>query len=190
MLAQNPDGIKKEIMALQITLSKKEKRYYFIYLLGMLFLGVLFLGILFLHKIESPFGSSDAISIKTLKQKSIFDDRQKSIQPLVDSTFIKLKRLSSEKPQPVEENELKYDIGDIKDAFSDVIITDSRKNNYPLISKYYKMYFEDKRIIVKKNDNLKSFTKQFEECTIGIKDFQQRANLRTNAQIMSQRQQK
>lgn len=174
-------------MQLQITLSKKEKRYYFIYLLAMLFLGVLFLGIIFLHKIESPFSTSDAIAIKTLKQKGIFDDRQKSVQPLVDSTFIKMKRLSSEKPQPVEENELKYEIGDIKDAFSDVIITDSRKNNYPLIAKYYKMYFDDKKIIVKKNDNLKTFTKQFEECTIGIKELQQQINLRKNAQIMGSR---
>ena len=153
----------------------------------MLFLGVLFLGIIFLNKIESPFSSSNTISIKTLKQKAIFDDRQKSVQPLVDSTFIKLKRLSSEKPQPVEENELKYDIGDIKDAFSDVVITDSRKNNYPLIAKYYKMYFEDKRIIVNKNDNLKNFTKQYEDCTIGIRDYQQQINLRKNAQIMGGR---
>lgn len=171
-------------MQLQITLSKKEKRYYFIYLLAMLLLGVVFLSIIFLNKLNSPFGYSDSISIKTLQQKAIFDDRQKSMQPIVDSTFIKLKKLSSEKPQPVEENELRYEIGDINDAFSDVIITDTRKNNYPLIAKYYKMFYDDKKIIVKKNENLKTFTKQFEDCTIGMKDMQQQINLRKNAQIM------
>lgn len=171
-------------MQLKITLSKKEKRYYFIYLLAMLLLGVVFLSIIFLNKFSSPFGDSDSISIKTLQQKSIFDNRQKSMQPLVDSTFIKLRRLSSEKPQPVEENELRYEIDDINNAFSDVIITDTRKNNYPLIAKYYKMYYDDKKIIVKKNENLKTFTKQFEECIIGMKDMQQQINLRKNAQIM------
>lgn len=150
----------------------------------MLLLGVVFLSIIFLNKLNSPFGDSDSISIKTLQQKSIFDNRQKSMQPIVDSTFIKLKKLSSEKPQPVEENELRYEIGDINDAFSDVIITDTRKNNYPLIAKYYKMFYDDKKIIVKKNENLKTFTKQFEDCTIGMKDMQQQINLRKNAQIM------
>ena len=176
-------------MQLKITLSKKEKRYYFIYLMAMLLMGVIFLGIIFLNKFRSPFGDSDSIAMKTLEQKSIFDNRQKSIQPVVDSTFIRLKRLSSEKPEPVEENELKYEIGDIKEAFSDVIITDSRKNNYPLIAKFYKMYYDDKKVIVNKNDNLKRFNKQFEDCTVGMKDVQQQINLRKNAQIMGARNQ-
>ncbi|WP_313501961.1 type VI secretion system TssO [Kaistella carnis] len=174
-------------MQLKITLSKKEKRYYFIYLLAMLLLGVVFLGIIFLSKLSSPFGDSDSIAIKTLQQKSIFDMRQKAIQPKVDSTFIKLKRLSSEKPQPVEENELRYDINDINDAFSDLAITDSRKNNYNLIAKFYKMYYDDKKVMVKKNENVKRFTKQFEDCTIGMKDMQQQINQRKNAQIMGAR---
>lgn len=174
-------------MQLKITLSKKEKRYYFIYLVAMLLLGVVFLGIIFLSKLSSPFGDSDSIAIKTLQQKSIFDTRQKAIQPKVDSTFIKLKRLSSEKPQPVEENELRYDINDINDAFSDLAITDSRKNNYNLIAKFYKMYYDDKKVMVKKNENVKRFTKQFEDCTIGMKDMQQQINQRKNAQIMGAR---
>lgn len=174
-------------MQLKITLSKKEKRYYFIYLMAMLLMGVIFLGIIFLHKFSTPFTSSDSIDIKTLKQKSVFADRQKAIQPKVDSTFIKLKRLSSEKPQPVEENELRYDINDINDAFSDIVITDSRKNNYNLIAKFYKMYYDDKKIIVKRNENVKKFTKDFEECTIGMKNKQQQISERRNAQIMSSR---
>ena len=171
-------------MQLKITLSKKEKRYYFIYLMGMLLMGVIFLGIIFLNKMRSPFSDADTMAIKTLEEKSIFDTRQKAAQPLVDSTFMKLKRLSSEKPQPVEENELRYEINDINDAFSDVVIRDTRKNNYQLIARFYKMYYDDKKVMVKRNENVKNFTKQFEECTIGMKNLQQQINLRKNAQIM------
>ncbi|WP_337059181.1 type VI secretion system TssO, partial [Elizabethkingia meningoseptica] len=61
-------------MQLQVTLSKKEKRYYFIYLLGMLLLAIIFLCIIFLSKLESPFVHSDALAIKTLQEKSFFDN--------------------------------------------------------------------------------------------------------------------
>lgn len=171
-------------MQLKITLSKKEKRYYFVYLILMLLLGVLLLSIIFLNKYASPFSGSDSIAIKTLEQKSLFDQRQKAVQPVVDSTFIRLRKLSGEQAQPVEENELRYEINDISEAFSDLTITDSRKDNYPLIARFYKMYYDDKKIIVIKNDNLKRFTKQFEECTIGMKEMQQQINLRKNAQII------
>ncbi|KUY20411.1 hypothetical protein BAZ12_10610 [Elizabethkingia miricola] len=174
-------------MQFQVTLSKKEKRYYFVYLFGMLLLAVVFLGIIFLNKLESPFTHSDVLAIKTLQEKSIFNNRQQAIQPTIDSTFIKLKKLSSENQQPVEENELKYDINDIKNAFSDITSVDARKDNYAQIAKFYKMYYDDKKIIVKKNENVKTFTKQYEECTIGMKDMQQQIKQRKNAQIISNR---
>lgn len=174
-------------MQLQVTLSKKEKRYYFIYLLGMLLLALIFLCIIFLSKLESPFVHSDALAIKTLQEKSFFDNRQQAIQPTVDSTFIKLKKLSTDNPQPVEENELKYEINDIKNAFSDINTIDTRKDNYVQIAKFYKMYYDDKKIIVKKNENVKSFTKQYEECTIGMKDMQQQISQRKNALLMGRR---
>ena len=110
----------------------------------------MFLGIIFLNKLESPFTHSDALAIKTLQEKSIFNNRQQAIQPTIDSTFIKLKKLSSENQQPVEENELKYDINDIKNAFSDITSVDARKDNYAQIAKFYKMYYDDKKIIVKR----------------------------------------
>ena len=95
--------------------------------------------------------------------------------------------MSSENQQPVEENELKYDINDIKNAFSDITSVDARKDNYAQIAKFYKMYYDDKKIIVKKNENVKTFTKQYEECTIGMKDMQQQIKQRKNAQIISNR---
>ena len=49
------------------------------------------------------------------------------------------------------------------------------------------MYYDDKKVMVKKNENVKRFTKQFEDCTIGMKDMQQQINQRKNAQIMGAR---
>ncbi len=63
----------------------------------MLLLAVVFLGIIFLNKLESPFTHSDALAIKTLQEKSIFNNRQQAIQPTIDSTFIKLKKIVKRK---------------------------------------------------------------------------------------------
>jgi hypothetical protein len=53
-----------------------------------------------------------------------------------------------------------------------VIILISEKDAYPQIAKFYKMYYEDKKVISTTSEDIKRFEKQVEECRIGFKDKQ------------------
>ncbi|MDW8547735.1 type VI secretion system TssO [Epilithonimonas ginsengisoli] len=172
------------MMQVNITLSNKEKRYYFLYLLGLLFFGVLLISVITLYRTESPFNNSDILAIQTLQEKAKFDERQKVAQPLIDSTFNKIEKISVDNNDPLQENEIKYSINDIANIFETVNISDPRKESYKQIAQFYKMYIEDKNIAGKKNENIKTFNKQFEDCTIGFKERKNQKLQKDNALLM------
>ncbi|MEI7487862.1 MAG: type VI secretion system transmembrane protein TssO [Chryseobacterium sp.] len=147
----------------QITLSKKERHYQFLYLVLMLFAALIFLGIIFLKGFESPFSDEDIISVQNLEQKAKFDQQQKVTQRVLDSTFTQINRLTNEVPQPFEENNIMNGINDVANSFENANVTDIRKEAYPRIAKFYKMFFDDKKVISSKTENIKNFEKQFEE---------------------------
>jgi hypothetical protein len=171
-------------MQVNITLSNKEKRYYFLYLLGLLFFAVILLSVIILYRTESPFNNSDMLAIQTLEEKAKFDERQKMAQPVLDSTFANIEEVSVEEQNPLKENEIRYSINDIANIFETVNITDPRKQSYTQIAQFYKMYMEDKNVAGKKNENIKIFTKQFEDCSIGFKERKNQKLQRDNALLM------
>jgi len=169
-------------MQAHITLSRKEKQYQFVYLILMLIAALIFLGIIFLKGFDSPFSDEDMISIRNLEEKAKFDQQQKFTYKLMDSTFSQINRLSDEAPQPFEENNIMYSINDIANYYENNNgIADIRKDAYPQIAKFYKMYFNDKKIIASKTENIKSFEKQFEECSIGFREKKSQLFERENA---------
>lgn len=169
-------------MQAHITLSRKEKQYQFVYLILMLIAALIFLGIIFLKGFDSPFSDEDMISIRNLEEKAKFDQQQKFTYKLMDSTFSQINRLSDETPQPFEENNIMYGINDIANYYENNNgIADIRKDAYPQIAKFYKMYFNDKKIIASKTENIKSFEKQFEECSIGFREKKSQLFERKNA---------
>lgn len=171
-------------MQVNITLSRKEKRYYFLYLIGLLFFAVLLLSAVILYRSESPFGNSDILAIQALQEKTKFEERQKVAQPVIDSTFNKIKTISIENSDPLKENDIRYSINDIANIFETVNISDPRKSSYPQIAQFYKMYMEDKFVAGKKNENIKIFTKQFDDCSIGFKERKNQKLQRDNALLM------
>ncbi|WP_312077206.1 type VI secretion system TssO [Chryseobacterium sp.] len=168
-------------MQANITLSKQEKRYQFLYLILMLFMALIFLGIIFLHNFKSPFSPNDILKVQTLEQKNKFDIQQKVTQPLVDSTFTKIVALSEETADPVKENQIEYDINTIRNSFLNANINDERKVGYPLIADFYDMFLKDKKWLVKKKENVKRYEKQYEECTIGYQQIKDQLIDRRNA---------
>lgn len=164
-----------------ISLSKREKRYQFFYLLVMLFTALLVLGIIFLRKYESPFSQKDSLDIQLLSQKNKFSKQQEIVTPLLENTFIKINMLTVEKPQPFIESDIKNRINDIANSFEGTNVYDIRKEGYGQIARFYKMYFEDKKIAAKKSENIRLFEQQFEECSIGFKDKEQELIQKQNA---------
>lgn len=172
----------------QITLSKKERHYQFLYLILMLFAALIFMGIIFLRAFKSPFADNDIVSIQMLEEKAKFDQKQKSSFKVMDSTFSMINKLTDEAPQPFVENNIMYGINDVAGYYQNGDnINDIRKEAYPQIAKFYKMYFNDKKIISSKTENIKNFEKQFDECSIGFKEkksqlFQRETALQSRSQ--------
>ena len=170
-----------------ISLSKRERRYQFFYLLGMLLVVLLVSGFVFLRKFQSPFTQTDVMDIQLLAQKNKFSEQQKIVELLLKNTFTKISILKVEKPQPFVENDIKSSINDLANYFQSNEVFDTRKNDYLQIAKFYRMYFEDKKIAAKKTENIKLFEQQFEECSIGFKEKEQQLAQKKNAIIARNR---
>ncbi|MBO9694318.1 MULTISPECIES: type VI secretion system transmembrane protein TssO [unclassified Chryseobacterium] len=156
----------------QITLSKKERHYQFFYLILMLITAMLFLGVIFLKGFESPFSDEDVRGIQNLEQKAEFERHQKIVLPIMDSTYTMITKLTDDGPQPFVENNIQLGVNDLNSYFNGTDVVDIRKDAYPQIAKFYKMYFDDKKVISTTSEDIKIFQKQVDECRIGFKDKQ------------------
>ncbi len=166
-----------------VSLSKREKRYHFFYLLCMLFIVLMVLGMIFFRKFDSPFSGTDVLDIQLLSQKNKFIEQQKIVAPLLENTFTKISILKVEKSQPFIENDIKNSINDIANSFQGTEVYDMRKEAYLQIANFYKMYFEDKKIAAKRTENIRLFEQQFQECSIGFKDKEQELTQKKNAML-------
>ncbi|MCC2590643.1 type VI secretion system TssO [Chryseobacterium sp. MFBS3-17] len=169
---------------IHITLSNKEKRHYFLYLLAMLFFAVLILSLILLAKFRSPFSDADLVSIQVLQEKAKFEDRQAKTIYVLDSAFSKIERLPLETRNTFEANEIQYSINDIPNVFETVNTTDPRKQSYVQIARFYEMFFRDKEMASKMNENMKFYKKQAEDCAIGVKEKKQQLLNRDNSMLM------
>ncbi|UKB78682.1 type VI secretion system transmembrane protein TssO [Chryseobacterium sp. MEBOG07] len=129
----------------QITLSKKERHYQFFYLILMLVTAMLFLGVIFLKGFVSPFSDEDVRGIQNLEQKAEFEQHQKVVLPIMDSTYTMITKLTNDGPQPFVENNIQLGVNDLNSYFNGTDVVDIRKDAYPQIAKFYKMYFDDKK---------------------------------------------
>lgn len=160
-------------MQFNITLSQKEKKHYFLYLLGMLICTVLITSFIVLNKSENPFSETDMHSVMILQEKSKFNEAQKTIQKQMDSTFANIEKANPETITPMEENDIKVGIININNAFKMSGSSDPRKESYSQIAKFYEMFFQDKKNTLTLRKNIENFTKQYEDCTVGYRDKQQ-----------------
>jgi hypothetical protein len=158
----------------QITLSKKEKRFQFLYLILMLLAAIILLGILFLNRFESPFNSSDVVTLKRLEQKSKFDAEQKKIQSVVDSTFISIAHLDAENPEAMKIHDIEKNTDFISSTKKRFITPDERVDGYPLIAEFYEMYMEDKNMVKNMSDDVKRLEVIVKNCEMGYKNNEQR----------------
>lgn len=160
-------------MQINITLSKKEKRHYFIYLLAMLLLTVILLAVATMSRLTSPFEETDLHSVSILQEKSRFDETQKSFAKKTDSLFSQISKFDPEKASPIEENNIQVNISEVQNAFKLTNFTDSRKSFYPQVAEFYSMYYEDKKSALLIKENTKNLKAQLENCTVGYRNDRQ-----------------
>ena len=127
-------------MQVNITLSNKEKRHYFPYLLGMMLITILIFSVIILRKFHSPFSDADLHSVLVLQEKSKFDEAQKSMQKTIDSTIVKLDKMDPSQSDHMESNDIDVLIGDIDHAFKIHEVKEPRQKWYSRLAIFYKVY--------------------------------------------------
>ena len=147
----------------------------------MLLAAMLLLGIIFLNRFESPFNSSDVVTLKRLEQKSKFDIEQKNIQKVVDSTFTKISHLNAENPEAMTIHEIEKNTDFISATKKRFSTPDERIEGYPLIADFYEMYMEDKKMVKNMSDDVKRLEVIVKNCEMGYKNNEQRLFERDNA---------
>lgn len=165
----------------QITLSKKEKRFQFLYLILMLLAAMILLGIIFLNRFESPFTSSDIVALDRLEEKAKFDNEQKKIQKIVDSTFTQISRIKEEIPDVMIDHDIERNTDYIRGTKKRFSTDDNRIDAYPQIAKLFEMYYNDKKRVTTISFDTKNFEKRTQECIVGYKSKEQRLFDRDNA---------
>lgn len=168
-------------MNISTTFSAREKRYQFLYLLGILAVIVTVFSLVIYQKFHTSLSEGNVLETQMLAQRNKFNQQQTVLTPVLESAYRKINILKDETPQPFAENDIKNSINDIANSFSNAEIYDTRKEGYLQIAEFYKMYFEDKKIAAKKVENIKLFEKQFDECSIGFKEREQQLEQRRNA---------
>ena len=164
-------------MKVNITLSNKEKRHYFFYLLGMMLLTIIFISVITLREFHSPFSDEYKLTdISKLKEKSKFDEANRSMLKVIDSTFTKLDKIDPEKSDHLQNINIDLGISEIGTAFKNTSFSDPRINGYSRIANFYVMYKEDKQVMKNTQENLDLFTKQRDDCLINVKEKKQQMN--------------
>ncbi len=167
-------------MQINIALSKKEKRHYFLYLLGLLVVTTLVISAITLRKFKSPFSESDLHTVSVLEEKSKFDEIQKSMQKKMDTTFMQIDKLDPAKFGVMEENNISVGISDVENAFKITTVTDPRQKGYPRVANFYKMYHMDKKNYQTTQENIDLFKLKYDNCLTNVKEKQQMMNYKGN----------
>lgn len=158
------------------SLSKREKRYEFVYLLGLLVFTVIILSMVILRKFDSPFTDNLMLETQMLEQKRKFSKQQALVYPMLETTYGKISSLKRETPQPFVQSDIKSSINDVANSFENVDIFDMRKEGYLQVAEFYRMFYLDKIIIGKLEEDIELFDKQFKECSVGLESMKQKQN--------------
>lgn len=151
-------------MQINISLSNKEKKHYFLYLLGMLLIAVIVLSVILLRKYKSPFAVVNYDSVSTLVAKQKFDKNQDHFLITMDSTFSKIDKLSPENTASSLNTNIKRGIDDIENSLKNADVQDSRKEGYIKIAKFYRMYYNDKVRMQVLLTNIKTNNENIQRC--------------------------
>jgi hypothetical protein len=151
-------------------ISRREKRYRFIYLLLLFFLvsGVLTWAI-FRKTGDMVFMSATSYRIYQLKDAE-FLVVQKEAVPFYDTIFSRIKTLQTSPSNSIVETDLKGQINILNSYNENIPSKDPRFIHFHQMALFAKLYLEDMLVYRKKIENVQLFQQQLNECEIGYKD--------------------
>ncbi|MDH6309479.1 hypothetical protein M2451_003839 [Dysgonomonas sp. PFB1-18] len=96
-----------------------------------------------------------------------FQDMQSNEMVIIDSIYNKIRAFNPGINASYEENDIKFYLNDIKSIY-DKNSYDGRYKIFNQVSSFYSMWFDDKKELWSKQQNIVTFKKNLEDCEIGL----------------------
>lgn len=152
-----------------MTINKREKRINLIYLI-LLFVVTTGGACWFIYKDYDfrIFTQKDYVISKMERVKE-FQSAQQHHKPLMDSLYRKIKEFDPSLNAVYVENDIKFMINDLHVVYEKNNL-DGRYKAFQHVSDFFKMFYEDKKILWHIQQDIVYFQKQLEECEAGLTD--------------------
>ncbi len=157
-----------ESNVLKQTQNQKERIIGFIYV-SLLFIitTVICCTCIFYYNLESKTMSQKQFAISKMDRIRAFQTLQNEEIIIVDSIYNKIKAFNPGVSASYEENDIKFYLNDIKSIYEKNSY-DSRYKVFAQVSNFYNLWFADKKEIWTKRQNIAVFSRNLENCEIGL----------------------
>src|SRR5215217_3429067 len=151
-------------MSITTNLSRRERRLHFINLLLIVIGATLLLGYIMFANYSSPFSSAFARHIKDkIKEGNNYLNTQQVALTLTDSTMSKISSINPNSSQVFMERDVRNAIRDIRLLY-DGNRKDPRYVSFVQTAQFLTLFYEDRIILFKKNENTVRFQRELDEC--------------------------
>jgi hypothetical protein len=150
------------------TMNQKEKVIGFIYVF-LLFISITTVCCFLLFYYNSDFRGFTQKNFAVSKMDRIqeFQQIQSHTAVKIDSLYNKVKRFQPNVTAIYEENDIKFMVEELKNIYEQHIL-DYRYKSFLHISKFYSDWFDDKKDLWSKRDNIVRLRKNLSDCEIGL----------------------
>jgi hypothetical protein len=151
-------------------MTQKEKVMGFAYVL-ILFVSITAACCLAIFLYNSNYGSIDRKDYFVAKMKRINEYRydQKQYAATIDLLYNKINEHNPGVHAVYEEDNIKFLLNDLKGMYDRNAI-DTRYRSFLHIADFYYMWYAEKRTLWTLNNNIETFTKNLEECELGLEN--------------------
>ncbi len=143
-------------------------------LIGLVYVSLLFLATtvicclcLFYYNSDNKTLSRKEFAIAKMNRIRDFQHKQSDEMVIVDSIYNKIRAFNPAINASYEENDIKFYLNDIKSIY-DRNSYDSRYKIFNQVSCFYSAWFNDKKELWSKQQNILTFQKNLEDCEIGL----------------------
>ena len=158
-------------------LSTREANVYLIYLLLVLLCSVASVSWLAFRNYNTNDETTRALVYERVKKERIFWKKQKEALALVDTTYKAIKLFNPALNAIYADIDIRNQLRNIKSYYSESE-GDIHYKIFEQTSNLYLMLLEDKKILQKKQSNVRLFKDQLQKCQIGFKANQNKMNLK------------
>ncbi len=152
-----------------IKMSRKEKRHYLGYLIAMYAVGSIILVLIIFSGVANPFSQVSAEEREQLKQAHYFELQQQQAVQIYDSVMQKIIALKASTGSAILESDIENQINYLNSFYDGTPNRDMRTIGFHQMALYLQRHYQDALILRKKEDNIRIFQNQLNDCMIGYK---------------------